>query len=354
MIALAATGCSTGTSNAQSGGSGSSGASAISSGKVPHKTIGYVDIVASGGMQKRWYNYVTAASKVLGWDVKLVDANGVAATGLKGVQQFVSQGVDAILVSCIDTGPLVPGLTAARNAGIPVIAVGCTQPPPTNSFDAVYAEPEQALANALNGYLVTALKAKNCKNVAVLQDRTILIGRMRSDYFIKALKDSGFNVVATPVIPETSIVPSTRSAILGTLTAHPETCAFVPIFDFSVGTAIASLKSLGKSSSVGVYSYYADDVNLPLLREPDSALQAVVDGPVEQVSFVAIDQLLAHFLRGAKIDPNAADSLKIDFTNFTKANAPAFQTGYLTPWDTATYMKPFIQKWNSTYHLTLR
>jgi ABC-type sugar transport system substrate-binding protein len=338
--------------SSSSAGGGSSGAA--SSGKPPHETIGYVDIAASGGMQKRWYNFLTAAAKPLGWTVKMTDANGVASTALQGVQSYVSQGVNAIIISCVDTGPLVPGLAAAKAANIPVIALGCEVPPPTNLYSATYAENEQSLATSLNNYLNKALKAKTCQQVAVLQDNTILVGRERSTYFINALKGSGFNIVATPVIPETSIVPSTTTAISATLAAQPGTCAFVPAFDFSVGPAVAELQALGKSSTVGVYSYYADDVNLPLLRKPNSALQAVVDGPVEQVSLVAIDQLLAHFMKGAVIDPSAASSLTVPFTVFTKANAPANPAGYITPWSISTYLTPYLQKWNSTYNLKLR
>lgn len=334
-------------------GSGGSSGTAAKSGKVPHETIGYVDVEASGGMQKRWYNFLTAATKALGWTVKLTDANGVASTALQGVQQYVAQGVSAIVISCVDTGPLVPGLNAAQQANIPVIALGCDVPPPTNLYSAIYAENEHLLASSLNAYLVSELKAKNCKGVAVLEDQTILVGRERSAFFVNALKKSGFNVVATPVIPETSIVPSTRTAISSTLAAHPSTCAFVPIFDFSVGPAVAELQSLGKSSTVGVYSYYADDVNLPLLRQPGSALQAVVDGPVEQVSLVAIDQLLAHFMDGTKIDPNAASTLKVPYTVSAKKNAPADPLGYVTPWSVSEYLNPYIQQWNSKYKLHL-
>jgi ABC-type sugar transport system substrate-binding protein len=348
--ALLISACASGGPGAASGGGPGT---AAKSGKVPHETIGYVDVEASGGMQKRWYNFLTAAARSLGWTVKLTDASGVASTALQGVQQYVSQGVSAIVVSCVDTGPLVPGLNAAQQASIPVIALGCDVPPPASLYSAVYAENEHLLASSLSTALVSALKARNCKQVAVLEDQTILVGRERSAFFVNALKSSGFNVVATPVIPETSIVPSTRTAISGTLAAHPGTCAFVPIFDFSVGPAVAELQSLGKSRTVGVYSYYADDVNLPLLRQPGSALQAVVDGPVEQVSLVAIDQLLKHFLTGAKISPNAAAALKVPYTVFTKKNAPANPPGYVTPWSVAKYLNPYIQQWNSTYHLHL-
>src|SRR5205823_5205084 len=136
---------------------------------------------------------------------------------------------------------------------------------------------------------------------------TILVGRLRSDYFINALKKAGIQLVSTPVIPETSIAPSTTQAIKGTLQAHPDTKAFVPVFDFSVGPGVQALKSLGPSAKgVAIYTYYADQVNLPLMLQKDSPIKGVVDGPVEQVSLVAVDQLLRHFNTGEPLDRNAA------------------------------------------------
>jgi ABC-type sugar transport system substrate-binding protein len=319
----------------------------------PKKTIGYVDIEASGGMQKRWYNFFTAATKELGWTVRLTDANGVSSVGLSGIQQYVNDRVNAIVVTCLDTAPLLPGLQAARAAKIPVIEIGCQEPAPLSAWNAVYAEPERQMANYFSSYLVKALSARKCDQVSVLQDDTILIARLRSTMIITALRKAGVNVVSTPVIPETSIVPSTQAAVSGTLTAHPGTCAFIPIFDFSSGPAASELETLNNTTAK-VYTYYADDVNDPLLLNPASPLVAVVDGPVEQVSLVAVDQLLNHFMTGAPINEKAANGLKVPFTIFTKSNAPKNYSGYITPWSVNKYLTPFVKKWNAKYGFKLR
>jgi ABC-type sugar transport system substrate-binding protein len=337
---------------------GGSSISASASGSMatkapPKETIGYVDIVAGGGQQKRWYQFFTAATKALGWTVHLTDANGVNSVGLKGVQQYVNQRVNAIVVSCIDTGPLLPGLRAAAAAKIPVIAVGCQQSQPTSVWNAIYSEPEQKMANAFSSYLVKTLHNRNCNQVSVLQDQTILVGRLRSQMIIAALRKAGITLVSTPVIPETSIVPSTQAAVTGTLTANPGTCAFIPIFDFSAGPTVAELQTL-KNTTAKVYTYYADNVNTPLLRDPATPLAAVVDGPVDQVSLVAVDQLLKHFMTGASLDRNAAARLIVPFTIYTKSNAPAIYPGYLSPWNVNKYLAPFVKQWNAKYNFKLR
>lgn len=342
-VGIAGCGSSSKSSSSSSGSSSSSSASA----KPPSKTIGYVDILSAGAQQKRWFSYFKAGADVLGWKVIDKSANGVGTAGLQAVQNFVQQGVDAIVVSCIDTPVLRPGLVAARNAKIPVIAVGCQNGPPDNAWDATYAENDKALAEKLSTYVVAQLKKAPVQKASVLQDRTILVGRLRSDFFINALKKANINIVSTPVIPETSIEPSTTQAIKATMQATPDNQAFIPVFDFSSGPSVAALKSLGLDKKVSVYTYYADEVNLPLLLQPGSPLKAVVDGPVEQVSLVTLDQLLRHFVKGTKIDPNAANNLKVDYVIFTKANAPAFHKGYITPFPVGKYLAPFVQRWNT-------
>jgi ABC-type sugar transport system substrate-binding protein len=355
MTALAGGAGACGSSSDDAAGSSTAATSASQGVKKPDaKTIGYVDIMSAGAMQKRWFNYFKAASDTLGWKVIDQSANGVGSAGLKAVQAFVQQGVDAIVVSCIDTGVLRPGLVAAKRANIPVVALGCQNGPPDDAWDATYAEDDQALAEKLASHVVAEFHQQGVTKASVLQDRTILVGRLRSDYFINALKRAGIELVSTPVIPETSIAPSTTQAIKSTLQAHPDTKAFIPVFDFSVGPGVQALKSLGSSAKgVGIYTYYADQVNLPLMLKTDSPIKGVVDGPVEQVSLVAVDQLLRHFNTGKPLDPDAGKQLKVDYVIFTPKNAPKATPGYVTPFPVGTYLAPFVQRWNSEFHYQL-
>lgn len=336
---------------------GASAATSRSAGKTaspPAKTIGYVDIFSSGAMQQRWYNAFTTAVKPLGWKVIDKSANGVNSVALTAVRNFVASHVDAIVVSCVDTGPLLPGLNAAHQAHIPIIALGCQNGPPNNAWDATYAENDPQLARTLGTYVVAQLKAKNITQASVLQDRTILVGRLRSDYFISTLRKAGIQLVTTPVIPETSIAPSTNSAVRSTLAAYPKVGAFIPVFDFSVGPLVQTLGQLGKTNSVAVYSFYADLVNLPLMLKPGSPIKGLVDGPVEQVSLVAADQLLRHFMTGKPLDRNASNKLPVKYVIFTPKNHPAYTKNYVTPWNMSKYLAPFVKKWNTAYGFNLQ
>jgi len=59
----------------------------------------------------------------LGVELKLVNGNGDIGTEVSAVQQLITQGVDAILITASDAKAIAPVATQAVEAGIPVFAV---------------------------------------------------------------------------------------------------------------------------------------------------------------------------------------------------------------------------------------
>lgn len=57
----------------------------------------------------------------LGYEVVVTDADGDVTTQIHQVEDFVTQGVDAILIAVADPDALIPPIQAAVDAGIPVI-----------------------------------------------------------------------------------------------------------------------------------------------------------------------------------------------------------------------------------------
>jgi ABC-type sugar transport system substrate-binding protein len=65
---------------------------------------------------------VQQAAKVLGWSTKVYDGGGSAATENADILNMISSGDNAILYTSINPATIQQGLTAAKKAGIPVIA----------------------------------------------------------------------------------------------------------------------------------------------------------------------------------------------------------------------------------------
>ena len=69
-------------------------------------------------------NDAQAAADKLGWEIKLLDANGDPATQADQIATFISDDVDAIILNPTDTTSLIPSIRDAVDAGIPVCGVG--------------------------------------------------------------------------------------------------------------------------------------------------------------------------------------------------------------------------------------
>lgn len=314
---------------------------------VEKRTIGYVDNLHSGPMQQRWFNYFTAATDQLGWEVRLQDAKGDAALGAKQGVNLVNQGVDALVISCFDTAPMRPAINAAKKKDIPILSVGCPLPE-QEAWDAVYHQDDNALSKALAEYVESQAPPSGGK-IGVLYDDQLLSGRMRNDVFNETMKDSDTEIVGSEAIGLTDIESRSRKASNAFLSANPDLTGIVAIYDIYAPPAVSAIKAAKRTDDVSVYAYYANANNLPPLIDPKSPLQALVDGPVEQVSLVAVDQLLSHFEKGTKLDPAAADDLEVNYDIYTKEDHPELTDDYITPYPVDDYLDAYTEKWQQEY-----
>lgn len=131
VAALALAGCSTPASSSAAPASSTAASSAAASSATPSSepaaeskgyTIGYSAqnlantyfVEISSGIEER--------AKELGITVNIHDGSSDAASQVAAFENWISQGVDAIMCSPVDAVALEPAVEAAKAAGIPVIA----------------------------------------------------------------------------------------------------------------------------------------------------------------------------------------------------------------------------------------
>lgn len=345
-LGVAACGSDDGGSTGTSAGSGSASSAATG---VERRTIGYVDQLHAGAMQQRWYNYFKAAADRLGWEVRLQDAKGDPALGLTQATNFVNQGVDAVVISCLDTAPMRQAIEAAKSKDIPIIGLGCPTPQP-EQWSAVYAEDEAALSETLAEYVIGEAPPEGAET-AILYDTQLLAGRIRHEVFRETLEGSDVRIVGEEVVDLTNIEATSRAAASAFLNSNPNLSSIISVYDYFAPPAVSAIQDAGRQGEVEVYGYYADAHNLPILLKPNSPLTALVDGPVEQVSLVAVDQLLAHFESDAELDSSAASQLDITYDIFTRENAPKYTKDFVTPYPVEKYLEPYVERWQQEYGL---
>ncbi len=97
---------------------------------------------------------------------QFVDAKGDVALQVQQVDDFVNQGVDAIILNPVDTQGVLPMITAAKNAGIPLIFVN-RKPEVKLPGDMAYVGSDSALGGEMQMEAL-AKKMNYQGNVAIL------------------------------------------------------------------------------------------------------------------------------------------------------------------------------------------
>lgn len=113
-------GCGSSSSSNSGGSSGASSASSGSGGSGKKLTVGYVAYTLTAPPQQDMKKGFEQEAQKYGYTVKTVDAQGDAAKANSLMQTFVTQRVDAIVTDSFSADTLRAGITAAKQAGIPV------------------------------------------------------------------------------------------------------------------------------------------------------------------------------------------------------------------------------------------
>jgi inositol transport system substrate-binding protein len=130
----------------------------------PQKTvIGF----ASSSFTDKWQTYLNDAAKAkgeeMGVEMIFTDGKNDPATQLANVENYIVEGVDAIVIVMVDTSAPKPIVNACKEAGIPLIAVN-------RNFEGadIFVGSDEIMAGKLQmDYVLEKLDGKG--NVAILQ-----------------------------------------------------------------------------------------------------------------------------------------------------------------------------------------
>ncbi len=153
-------------------------------------------------LQALFFNQINdgalAAAEEFGADVQIVDSNNDPVRQVQAIENFITQQKDAIIVVAIDVNGIVPALQAARDAGIPVVAIDAqVASPPSNVFIGVdnYGAGVEAGEYTLE-FINTELGGT--AKVGIVGALNSFIQNQRRDGFVEALQGAeGIEIVAT-------------------------------------------------------------------------------------------------------------------------------------------------------------
>jgi len=215
-----------------------------------------VQIAMNGGMDER--------AAELG-NVKIVALNGNmdVATQINGIENFIQQKVDAIILNPADADSIVNGVKAANAAGIPVFTFDTN----ANGGEVIsFIESDNGAAGRLNGeYMAWRLKGKG--NVAILDLPSVSCVRVRTDNWkavMKAYPD--IKVVQTEIAAS---VPDGLKMAENILQAHPDLDAFFAINDPGGLGAAQAIKAAGLQDKIFVAAVDGDPKAVEMIAAGD-------------------------------------------------------------------------------------
>jgi ABC-type sugar transport system substrate-binding protein len=350
-VALAACGSSKKSSTASSSSSTPSSSSTTSSTssntaastggiKVKPETIGIVNLVRQSPAEDKIDQLYTKAGKALGWNVKIVDGAGDPTKIATAAQNFVNQGVGALITTSTESALLRGALRAAKAKGIPTISTnGGTLPSPL--FTAKYEEDEtkmgQQIADQMKKDQASGGKVANLKT-------NLASSGVARDKAIHGVLGSSF--VAEQNVDLSNPVVNTQKTLTDMLTAHPDITQVHAVYDNMAQAAITTLKS--KNSKAKLYTYFTTPTNVQNLRG-NTALQALSDVDLPKTGAVAFDQLVNHFMKGTAIDPNALQTDQLTYNVVTKQNVNQLLGSRAEQYSVDSILAPFLKKWSQAY-----
>lgn len=275
-VALVASACSSSDSGSDSAGSSD------------EFTIGFVEITEAAPVVLEVQKELKAGAKLLGWDVKTVNANGDPAQMAAGVSAMVNQNVDAIITLAIQPAAAAQGLAAAKAKGIPTIILGAPAIDPEKLYDAGYAPDDAKLATMVAEQMVKDMDGKgsilqfDASGQPAIEARSAALAKVLAGTDVKVAKKHETDLA--------NGVQDTQSTISTTLRADTSINAIWASQDFAYPPAVKTVLSQNLRNA-GVYSIYLTAEAFPILRAGEVPT-AVADSPLRYVAWYALDSLV--------------------------------------------------------------
>jgi ribose transport system substrate-binding protein len=289
---------------------------------------------------------------------KIADAYGISMTTYAnqgqpnqwatGIEQAINEKVDAIvLLAGADPSLLVPQLTSAKAAGIPVIVNhlyqnGTTPPDSVKDLVAGYTTaPFNEAATLLADYAIANGDGKN-RILYITSDEVGPAVGQKNAFLAETTKLCPACVVDVVNVPVTDWATKLQTETQSYLVAHPDTTWVIPIYDSMTPGVIAGINQAGKTNDVRVASYNGTPSILQLIVDK-TPIVADIGESVDWLGYSAMDTVFRVMKTGTGLaGGNDKMPLRIlDITNIAEAgNPPVATQGYGD-----TYVAGFQKLW---------
>ncbi len=246
----------------------------------------------------------------------IFNANNVPSAQNDAVENYITQKVDGIVLVAIDVNGVKPAVTAAKKAGIPVIAVDAQIPDGDN---VAFVGVDNTKAGEEIGTFFASFVAKDMAGkakVGIVGALNSFIQNQRLDGFKKTASVAGVTFADTVDGQNVQDVALTASENL--MTANPSMTAIYATGEPQLIGAVSAVDTAGKKASVKVFGW---DLTAQAVKGIDEGwVAAVVQQDPYTEGKTAIESLET-LKKGGKVDP----VIHVPVTIVTKANLDPYR-----------------------------
>jgi ribose transport system substrate-binding protein len=259
-----------------------------------------------------------AAAKAANADLVIFNANNVPSAQNDAIENYITQKVDGIILVAIDVNGVKPAITAAKKAGIPVIAIDAQIPDGDNvAFVGVDntkagAEIGTFFSDYVKGSMGGAAK------VGVVGALNSFIQNQRLDGFKSAVKAGAQKVTFLDTVDGQNVQDVALSAAENLMTANPDMSALYATGEPALLGAVSAVASQGRTDSIKVFGW---DLTKSAIDGIDQGwVTAVIQQDPAGEGKAAVEAL-AKLKKGEKVEP----IINVPVTIVTKKNVDQFR-----------------------------
>jgi ribose transport system substrate-binding protein len=258
------------------------------------------------------------AADAAGAKLVIFNANNVPSAQNDAVENYITQKVDGIILVAIDVNGVKPAITAAKAAGIPVIAIDAQIPDGDNV--AFVGVDNTKAGEDIGKFYADYVKANmsGTAKIGVIGALNSFIQNQRLDGFKKAVADSGQKITFLDTVDGQNVQDVALTAAENLMTANPDMTTLYATGEPALVGAVSAVTSQGRTGDVKVFGW---DLTKQAVEGIDAGwVTAVVQQDPAGEGKAAVEALTT-LKKGGKVEP----IINVPVTIVTKENVDQFR-----------------------------
>jgi ribose transport system substrate-binding protein len=258
------------------------------------------------------------AADAAGAKLVIFNANNVPTAQNDAIENYITQKVDGIILVAIDVNGVKPAITAAKAAGIPVIAIDAQIPEGDNV--AFIGVDNTKAGGDIGKFYADYVKANmgGTAKIGIVGALNSFIQNQRLDGFKKAVTDSGLAVTFLDTVDGQNVQETALSASENLMTANPDMTTLYATGEPALLGAVSAVTSQGRTGDVKVFGW--DLTKQAIQGIDDGWVTAVVQQDPAGEGKAAVEALIK-LKKGETVEP----IINIPVTIVTKENVEQYR-----------------------------